>query len=90
MPCCSAQPRDRIFVKGCRFLSFAKNIGENIGKNIGKNLSSKYRQKHFGHAKQSAINALKTASKRTIRKSGNNRNKIKLPMKLQNFQKNSP
>ena len=86
MPCCSAQPRDRIFVKGYRFLSFAKNFGENIG----KNLSSKYRQKHFDHAKQSAINALKTASKRTIRKSGNNRNKIKLPMKLQNFQKNSP
>ena len=32
MPCCSAQPRDRIFVKGHRFLSFAKDFGENIGK----------------------------------------------------------
>ena len=27
----SVQPRDRIFVKGYRFLSFAKNMGENIG-----------------------------------------------------------
>ena len=31
--------RDRIFVKGYRFLSFAKNIGKSIGKNISKNLS---------------------------------------------------
>ena len=27
----SVQPRDRIFVKGYGFLSFAKNIGRNIG-----------------------------------------------------------
>ena len=27
----SVQPRDRIFVKGYGFLSFAKNMGENIG-----------------------------------------------------------
>ena len=27
----SVQPRDRIFVKGCGFLSFSKNMGENIG-----------------------------------------------------------
>ena len=38
----SVQPRDRIFVKGCGFLSFTKNMGKNIGKNISKNLSSKY------------------------------------------------
>ena len=36
------QPRDRIFVKGYRFLSFAKNMGKNVGKNISKSLSSKY------------------------------------------------
>ena len=30
----SVQPRDRIFVKGFGFLSFAKNMGRNIGKNI--------------------------------------------------------
>ena len=29
---CSVQPRDQIFVKGCSFLSFAKNMGKNIGK----------------------------------------------------------
>ena len=32
----SAQPRDRIFVKGYGFLSVARNVGKNIGKNIGK------------------------------------------------------
>ena len=30
----SAQPRDRIFVKGYGFSLFAKNIDKNIGKNI--------------------------------------------------------
>ena len=34
----SIKPRDRIFVKGYGFLSFAKNIG----KNISKNLTGKY------------------------------------------------
>ena len=38
----SVQPRDRIFVKGYRFFSFAKNMGKKIGKNISKNLSDKY------------------------------------------------
>ena len=28
----SVQPRNRIFVKGYGFLSFAKNVVENIGK----------------------------------------------------------
>ena len=32
----SVQPRNRIFVKGYGFLSFAKNMGKNIGKNISK------------------------------------------------------
>ena len=30
------QTRDRIFVKGYGFLSFAKNMGRYIGKNISK------------------------------------------------------
>ena len=38
----SVQLRDRIFVKGYRFLSCAKNMGKNISKNICKNLSGKY------------------------------------------------
>ena len=32
----SVQPRNRIFVKGYGFLSFAKNMGKNIGKNTSK------------------------------------------------------
>ena len=39
----SIEPRDRIYVKGYGFLSFAKNIG--------KNLSSKYGQKRLYSAK---------------------------------------
>ena len=51
----SVQPRDRIFVKGYGFLSFAKNMG----KNIGKNVSEKYSQKLLDHAKQYVIMHLK-------------------------------
>ena len=63
----SVQPRDRIFVKGYGFLSFAKNMDKNIGKK-SKNLSSKYSQKILDHAKQSATDALKNSSKRAIQK----------------------
>ena len=41
----SIEPRDRIYVKGYGFLSFAKNMG--------KNLSNKYGQKLFDSAKTS-------------------------------------
>ena len=58
----SVQPWDRIFVKGCGFLSFAKNMGKNVGKNISKNSSGKYSQKLPDHAKKSATDALKTSS----------------------------
>ena len=68
MTCYSVKPRDRIFVKGFGFLSFARNMGRNIGKNISKNLNSKYSQISLDHAKQSATDALKTASKRVIQK----------------------
>ena len=50
----SIEPRDRIFVKGYIFLSFAKNLGKNISKNISKDLSGKYRKKIFDHGKQTA------------------------------------
>ena len=39
-----------------------------VGKNINKSLSSKYNQKLLDHAKQSAIDVLKTSSKRAIQK----------------------
>ena len=64
----SVQPRDPTFVKGWVFLSFAKNIGKNVGKNISKNLRTKYSQNLLDHAKQSATDALKTASKWAIQK----------------------
>ena len=64
----SVQPRDRIFLKGYVFLSFARNTGKNVGKIIRKNLSNKYRKKLLDHAKKSAAYALKIASKRAIQK----------------------
>ena len=64
----SVQPREGIFVKGYCILSFAKNMGENIGKNISKTLSGKYNQNILHHARQSATEVLKTASKAAIQK----------------------
>ena len=64
----SVQPRDRIFVKVCGFLSFARNMCKNIGKNTSKILISKYSQKILDHTKQSGTDALKIAWKRTIQK----------------------
>ena len=56
----SIEPRDRIYVKGYGFLSFAKNMG--------KNLSKKYGQKLLDSAEKSKADAIKTASKRTVQK----------------------
>ena len=56
----SIEPRNRIYVKGYGFLSFAKNIG--------KSLSNKYGQKLLDSAKKSTADAIKTASKRAIQK----------------------
>ena len=56
----SVEPKDRICVKGYGFLSFAKNTG--------KNSSNKYSQKRLDSAKKSTTDAIKTASKRAIRK----------------------
>ena len=47
-------------------------MGKNLSKNISKNLSRKYNQKLLDHAKQSATDAFKTASKRTITKQQKN------------------
>ena len=49
-----------IYVKGYRFLSFAKNIG--------KSLTSKYGQKLFDSAKKSTTNVIKRTLKRAIQK----------------------
>ena len=56
----SIEPRDRIYVKGYGFLSFAKNMG--------KSLSSKYGQKLLDSTKKSTTDAIKTASRRAIQK----------------------
>ena len=57
----SIEPRDRIYVKGYGFLSFAKNMG--------KSLSSKYGQKLFDSAKKST-DAIKTAIQKTAEATG--------------------
>ena len=54
----SIQPRDRIYMKGYGFLSFAKNLG--------KSISNKYGQKVLDSAKKSTTDAIKTASKKAI------------------------
>ena len=56
----SIEPRDRTYVKGYGFLSFAKNIG--------KNLSNKYSPKIIDRAKKSTTDAIKTASQQAIQK----------------------
>ena len=56
----SIKLRDRIYVDGYGFLSFAKNIG--------KNLSNKFSQKLLDSATKSTRDAIKTASKKNFRK----------------------
>ena len=56
----SIEPRQRIYVKGYRFLSFAKNID--------KSLSNTYGQRLLDSAKKATTDAIKTASKRSIQK----------------------
>ena len=36
------QPRDRIFVKGYKFLQFARKMDKNVRENMIKNLNSKF------------------------------------------------
>ena len=56
----SIERRDKIYVKGYGFTSFAKNRG--------KNLSNKYGQKLIDTAKKSTTDGVKTTSKRAIQK----------------------
>ena len=63
----SIEPRERRYVKGYGFLSFARNIGIYAAK-VAKNMSNNYSQKLVDTAKKSATDAIKTASKRAIQK----------------------
>ena len=54
----SVEPRDRIYVKGYGFLSFARNMG--------KGLSNKCNQKLLDSAKKSTTDTIKAASKRAF------------------------
>ena len=63
----SIEPKDRIYVKGCGFLSFAKNEGTYATK-VAKNLSNKCSQKLPDTAKKSTADTVKTDSKRAIQK----------------------
>ena len=57
---CSIEPRDRIFVKGYGFLSFARTIGKSLSSNCG--------QKLLDSAKKSATDTIKTASEKQLKK----------------------
>ena len=63
----SIEPRERIYVKGYGFLSFAKSIGKHETK-VAKNRSNKFSQKRLDSAKKSTTDATKTTSKRAIKK----------------------
>ena len=56
----SIEPKDRVYLKGQGFLSFAKNMGTN--------LSSKYGQKLLDSPKKLTTDAIKTTSKKAIQK----------------------
>ena len=55
----SIESRDRIYVKGYGFLSFAKNMG--------KSLSSKYGQKLLDSAKKSTTDAIQKGNSKNRR-----------------------
>ena len=63
----STDSRQRRYVKGYGFLSFARNLGTHATK-VAKNLNNKYGQKFADSAKKSATDALKIAGKRVIQK----------------------
>ena len=62
---CLTEPRERRYVKGYGFLSFAKNMGTHATR-VVKNLNYKYGQKLVHTATKSATDALKIAGKRAI------------------------
>ena len=57
---CLLQSRERVFVKDYGFLSFSKFMG--------KNLINKYSRKLLDHAKKSASDVSKTASKNQFKR----------------------
>ena len=63
----SIEPRERRYVKGSGFLSFARNLGTHSIK-VAKNLNNQYGQKLANSAKKSATYAFKIASKRAVQK----------------------
>ena len=63
----STEHRDRIYVKGYGFLSFAKNMCTHATR-VAENLRNKYGQKLLDSAKKSTMDAIKTASKRAVHK----------------------
>ena len=63
----SIEPRERRYVKGYGFLSFARNLGTHSTK-VAKNLNNKYGQKLADSAKKPATDAFEIASKRAIKK----------------------
>ena len=56
----SIEPRDRIYVNGYGFISFAENMG--------KNLSNKYSQKLLDKAKKYTTDAIKLLQKEQFKK----------------------
>ena len=60
----SIEPRDRIYLKGYLFLSFAKNMG--------KSLSNKYGQKLLDSAKKSITDAKELLQKEQLKNSRSN------------------
>ena len=64
----SIKPRDRIYVKGYGFLSFAKNMGKVLNNKCAATSATNIGQKLLDSAKKSITDAIKTASKRAIQK----------------------
>ena len=56
----SIEPKDRTYVKGYGFLSFAKNMGTQLRR--------KYGQKLLDSTKKSTTDAIETTSKRAVQK----------------------
>ena len=87
----SIELRDRIYVKGYGFLSFAKNKGTHATK-VAKNLSNIYDQKLLDIAKKSTTDTIKTTSKRVIQKTADATGDLivnKIPDKLTSVSKKS-
>ena len=87
----SIEPRDRIYVKGYGFLSFAKNMGTHATK-VAKNLSNICGQKLLDSAKKSTTDTIKTTSKRAIQKTAEATGDLignKIPDKLTSVSKKS-